>query len=235
MSPRALLLLILAALLTWPALGLAHISVVPATADTGVETPFVVRIPNETGVAMTTARVSFPSGIRVTGPLTPPAGWTVNSLAGQGTDLGGGDYDGELPSGEQLEVTILATPLVPGEAVWRVEQTFADGSRVLWTADPDPTASEEPGPGEPGPAFATTISGASLEPPPAAATPDAPEPPQAPPADPDTGDIEMGAEPDDSDIASWILVVVGAIALLALGAVGWMWSNRPLDLPPDED
>lgn len=231
MSRRSLLVLVLACMLAWPTVGLAHISVVPATADTGVETPFVVRIPNETGVPMTTARVSFPSGVRVTGPLTPPAGWTVNPLAGQGTDLAGGDYDGELPPGAQLEVTVLGTPLAPGEAVWRVEQTFADGSRVLWTANPDPTAVEEPAPGEPGPAFATMITGAALDPSP----PAAPEPPAPPPADPDPDDVEIGAEPDDSDVAAWILVVVGAIALLALGAAGWMWSNRPLDLPPDED
>lgn len=230
MSLRRGFLVVLIALLVWPALGLAHISVVPNQATTGMETPFVVRIPNETGVAMTTARVSFPSGVRVSGPLTPPAGWSVNPLTGQGSDLSGADYDGELPAREQLEVTILATPTTPGPAAWRVEQTFADGSRVLWTADPDPGAVGEPAAGEPGPAAAITITGASL------AVPEVPPPPSPdPPPNPPAGEATNSVESGGSGVSAWILVVAGAVAILALGAVGWMWSNRPMALPPDED
>lgn len=221
MSLRGTLLLALAAAIAWPATALGHISVIPEEATTGVETPFLIRIPNETGSAMTTARVTFPSGVRVAGPLTPPAGWTANPLAGQGTDLAGADFDGRLAPGGQLEVTVPATPLEPGQAVWRVEQTFADGSRVLWTANPDPSSVAEPGDGGAGPAVATTITGASL-------AEEASRPAAGTGTDPDASD-------GGSDVRAWVLVALGAIAVAALGAAGWLWSNRPMDLPPDDD
>ena len=231
MSARAGLIALIACLLMAPATARGHISVVPAQAQTGITTPFVVQIPNERDVTMTTVRVSVPSAIRVADRLTPPAGWTVNPLVGQGSDLAGGDYDGELAPGEVLEVTLVGTPLVPGEAVWRVEQTFADGERVLWTARPDPGASEEPAVGEPGPAVVTTITGAALDSPPGAQpAPDAGADPEAPDST-EPGAAETGGR----DVRSWALVIVGAIAVLALGVAGWMWSNRPMDLPPDDD
>lgn len=248
MKVRKILLLVLAALVIWPVAATGHISVVPQEATTGVETPFVIRIPNETGAEMTTARVSFPSGVRVAGPLTPPAGWTVNPLAGQGTDLAGADFDGRLAPGGQLEVTVLATPLEPGQAVWRVEQTLADGSRVLWTANPDPSSVAEPGADEAGPAVATTITGASLaeevpepapEPESAPGGATAPEGPEVTPSDAagegDAADPGVADESDGgSDVQAWIVVALAAVAIAALGAAGWLWSNRPMDLPPDD-
>lgn len=233
MSIRAFL--VMALLLTIPPAAAGHISVAPERAETGIETPFVVRIPNETGVEMTAARITFPAGIRVTGPLSAPAGWQVAPFPGDVGTFAGAQYSGSLPSGAQLEVTVVGTPLMPGSAAWRVAQDLADGREVLWSGAPDATSSGEPTDGEVGPAALITITGATLPP---ELEPGIGPPPEDPgasaPGLADAGADSAEVAGEGSEVRAWVLVVLGIVALLALAAAGWMWSNRPMDLPPDE-
>ena len=102
-------------------------------------------------------------------------------------------------------------------------QTYADGRRKPWVGPPEKpgVAEKETGPTQAGPSPATEVT----------ATPDIPVPASpassAPPAN--------TREATSSDAGVWLGVIAIVIALGAALAVGFLWSTRPAELPPDDD
>lgn len=188
----------------------AHVEVLPAEATVNAVQEFVIRVPVEGAVATTRVRVTFPKQVVVVRFATSP-GWSRRTVAAADGGIGGVVYEGgRARPDEYAEFRLLATPIEPGPALWKVEQTSADGTTKPWTGPPrdesDPGA--ESGPSTPGPAPATRFLPA-----PSAGT--------------------ATAKDESSPAGIWLGIVAIGIAAASLMGMGFLWSSRPMRLPPD--
>lgn len=219
-APRAAIALaiVLAAIAAPPAA--AHVEVVPGEVPVDETVELALRIPNERGVPTTGVRVTFPATVTVGALAEPPPGWTMRPLMGAGGRLRGVEYaGGMIRVGGYADFELLAVPLEPGTALWRVRQAYADGLVRRWTgpAEREGAQADDAGAGDAGPAAALEVAAASRA--------GAPAPPGA------TADDEDGG----SGAAIWLGVVAIALSALAALGVGLLWSSRPAPLPGDEE
>lgn len=198
-----------------PASASAHVTVLPERPKLNAQQEFIVRVPNERKVATTKILAIFPKDL-VAGQVAAIPGWkAVGILFGdvrapqRGVEWSGG----RIEPGEYMDFRFLARPRKAGQAVFRVDQTYADGKTQRWSGPPEkPGAAEkETGLDEPGPSPAVDVT----------ATPDIPS-------------GTATTKRTSSDAAIWLGVIAIVIALGAALAAGFLWSTRPATLPPDE-
>lgn len=197
-----------------PAAG--HVDVLPAESVVNEAHEYVIRVPTEREVATTGVRVTFPDSVVVVRFATTP-GWNRRTVPAPDGGIRGVVYSGGAAvADEYVEFRLIATPIEVGTAVWRVQQTYADGVVKPWTLQPTPGADDEAETGlrEPGVAPVTSF----------VATPSEAAAPAA-----------ANADDDSSPAAVWLGVIAIGIAAAALTAVGFLWSTRPMRLPPDDD
>jgi uncharacterized protein YcnI len=211
---RALIALVaVAAWLAGAGAALGHIEVVPGTVPAGEATEFTIRVPNERDLPTIRVAVDFPAQVTVFSFAEPPPGWRVTPLRRPDGRFRGVVYSGgKVPVGRYADFRLLGTPFEEGLAVWPARQTYADGLVKPWTGTPElpGEASEaESGPTDQGPAAAVEIVA----------------PGSAPGA--------AASDDDGSDAGIWLGVIAIGISLLAVLAVGFLWSTRPARLPED--
>ena len=214
---RVAIVLALAAGLVTAVPAAAHVDVLPREVAQGEAVELTVRVPSERDLATTRVRVEIPPQITVYSFGPPPPGWKVVPV--RGTD---GRFDtvvftgGSIPPAGYADFTMLGTPFESGTAVWKVRQTYADGVVKPWTGPPENPGDQtaETGPAAPGPAAAVTVlePGASVG-----------------------GSATSSSGDDDSGVAVWLGVIAIGISLLAVVAVGLLWSTRPATLPLDDE
>ena len=208
-SVMAALLLIL----LWAAAASAHVDVLPTRVGAGEAQKFTIRVPSERAVDTTAVEVLFPTQIAVYA-IRPLASWRAQVLLRPDKRMRGVVFSGgRIANGEFQEFEVLGTPQEAGTALWRARQTYADGVVKPWTGPPERPGevSTESGPGQPGPAAATTIAVAGQ-----------------------AIDAAASAGSADSSTGTWLGVIAIAISALAALGVGFLWSTRPARLPGDE-
>ncbi len=114
---------------------------------------------------------------------------------------------GSIAPGHYVDFTVLGTPREVGQSVWPARQGTAEGLVTRWTGPPEVPGAKpgETGPNTPGPAAAVIITATAAE----------------------------AAPLGDSGGGLWLGVIAIAVSLVALAGVGYVWSSRPRDLPPD--
>jgi hypothetical protein len=192
----------------------AHVDVLPAESVVNEAHEFVIRVPSERDVPTSRVRITFARRVIVVRFATAP-GWTRRTIANPDGTIGGVVYEGgRIDPDEYAEFRLLATPIQVGTALWKVEQTYADGVTKPWTGPPEKEGETtgETGPSTRGPAPATRFV--------AKAT---------------TSTAAAPAAGDDSSPAGiWLGVIAIGIAGAAAAGVGFLWSSRPMPLPPDD-
>jgi uncharacterized protein YcnI len=218
-------LLAATAALLAPAAAGAHVEVLPDKPKLRAEQEFVIRVPNERGVATTKLRVIFPEGLRAS-QYAPKPGWKRTVQLGRAKVPSGATWEGgRIEPGEYGDFRFLAAPRNAGQAIFRIYQTYADGKTKPWVGPPEKpgaTEEEETGVTEAGPSPAVDVT----------ATPDVPSSVVAG-ADASTPNASK-TEATSSDAGVWLGVIAIVIALGAALAAGFLWSTRPATLPPDE-
>ncbi len=195
----------------------AHVDVLPTTVTQGEATEFTVRVPSERDLPTTRVRIDVPDQVTVYSLGPPPPGWTATAVRGADGRISSVVWTGgRIPPERYADFTFLGTAFGEGEAVWPARQTYADGQVKPWTGPPETEGAVETGPSDPGPAARTTIAAEGTVPATGGAT-------------------SSTSSSDDSGVGIWLGVIAIAISGLALLAVGFLWSNRPLTLPGDED
>jgi uncharacterized protein YcnI len=116
-----------------PAVAAAHAVVFPRRSTPGAYEKYVLRVPNEKGVATTRVEIRFPAGVRVVSFADVP-GWTLETLTDSADRVIGAVWTGTLPPKRFVELPFLAVnPKEASRLVWPAYQTYADGERVEWT------------------------------------------------------------------------------------------------------
>lgn len=147
-----------------PTLSWAHAVVFPKTSATGAYEKYVLRVPNEKGVATTKVEIHFPAGLRVTS-FADVAGWKLEVITDSAKAIVGAIWTGNLPPQRFAEFPfVAANPKADTKLEWPAYQTYADGEKVEWTG---PEGSKSP-------ASVTTVTAAAA--PAAGAAPPAPAP-----------------------------------------------------------
>jgi uncharacterized protein YcnI len=134
-----------------PTLSWAHAVVYPRQSATGGYEKYVLRVPNEKGVATTRVELRFPAGLRVTS-FAEVAGWQLEVVMDSAKAITAAIWTGTLPPQRFIEFPFVgANPKTDTKLVWPAYQTYADGERVEWTG---PEGSKRP-------ASVTTIGAAA--------------------------------------------------------------------------
>jgi uncharacterized protein YcnI len=147
--PVRLALSTLLVALLLPAVASAHPRVSPAVSLAGQLQLYSLAVPTEKqGVTTTTVVMTVPTGFGIDSFVAPPAGWhqqvrqtgSGNSAVVQQVTWTGG----RTPTGEDSLFQFLAQPASAKSYVFRVLQTYSDGSIVDWSgsessAAPAPT------------------------------------------------------------------------------------------------
>ena len=132
---------VLAAAVAIPTLSWAHATVWPRESRTGGFEKYVLRVPNEKGVATTKVEIRFPAGVRVTS-FEEVAGWQLEVLTDSAKAIVGAVWTGTLPPQRFVEFPfVAANPKTATKVAWPAYQTYADGERVEWTG---PEGSKRP-------------------------------------------------------------------------------------------
>jgi uncharacterized protein YcnI len=195
----------------------AHVDVLPTTVTQGEATEFTVRVPTERDLPTTRVRIDVPEQVTVYSLGPPPPGWTATPVRGTDGRIRSVIWTGgRIPPERYADFTFLGTAFGEGEAVWPARQTYADGQVKPWTGPPETEGAVETGPSDPGPAARTTIAAEGSAPAAGASA-------------------SSTSSSDDSGVGIWLGVIAIAISGFALLAVGFLWSNRPLTLPGDEE
>jgi uncharacterized protein YcnI len=129
--------LLAALLLIWVSKARAHAVVLPDKVAPNTFAKFVLRVPTEKEIPTTAVRLLLPENLQFFSVAGKP-GWIrqedkdsagrYKSLAWSGA---------EVPAGEFVEFEFLArSPKEPGALVWKVFQTYKDGSVVSWVGPP---------------------------------------------------------------------------------------------------
>ena len=135
-----------------PAPALGHAVVLPSASTPGAYERYVLRVPNEKGLATTRVEIRFPSELRVIS-FAEVEGWSLEVVRDSTGRVAAAVWTGTLPPERFVELPFIAVnPTTPGRVVWPAYQTYADGERVAWTgaADaPTPASATEiaPAPG----------------------------------------------------------------------------------------
>jgi len=112
-----------------PALGDAHVTVLPAYLEKGQRTTLVFSAPNERPPhRVTRLTVTFPAGIDLL-PTEAPAGWTLDLASGRATWRGGTTRPHQIGRFDLDARTSLEPAGVTLEAV----HVYDDGGLVRWT------------------------------------------------------------------------------------------------------
>jgi len=210
---RAVAALVVLAL-ALPACAAAHVVVLPEKPQLENEQEFVVRVPDEENQSTTAVRVMFPSGVNVS-QFAPMPGWHRKVLLTRDKRPRGVVWSGgAIAPGTYHDFRFLATPRRAGSVVWPTFQAYRSGAVKPWTGPPEKPGVEAPESGitEQGPAPATEVTAV----PNAAAAP---------------GNTR---EVNSSSAGIWLGLIAIVIALGSALAVGFLWSTRPAQLPPDE-
>ena len=133
-----------------PGIAKAHAVVFPRNSTPGAYEKYVLRVPNEKGVATTRVEIRFPAGARVLS-FSDVAGWQLEILRDSSKAIVGAVWTGNLPPERFVEFPFVAVnPKEDAKLVWPAYQTYEGGERVDWIGPED---------GEK-PASATTIGAA---------------------------------------------------------------------------
>ena len=156
-----------------PAVAAAHAVVFPRRSTPGAYEKYVLRVPNEKGVATTRVEIRFPAGVRVVSFADGP-GWTLETLTDSADRVIGAVWTGTLPPKRFVELPFVAVnPKEASRLVWPAYQTYADGERVEWTGAEEsktpasstriaPEADDAEGGGGGGSRLALSLGGAAL-------------------------------------------------------------------------
>lgn len=110
-----------------------HAVVYPKVSAPGAYERYVLRVPNEKGVATTRVEIRFPAGVRISSFAEVP-GWALQVVADSAKRIVGAVWTGTLPPQRFLELPFVGVnPRSPTRLTWPVIQTYADGERVEWT------------------------------------------------------------------------------------------------------
>lgn len=189
--------------------------VLPPAVPQGEAVELTLRVPSERPVATVEVEVTFPPQITVFSIGAPPAGWRVLIERGADGRLEGVRYTGgRIRPDRYADFPFLGTPFESGTAVFRTEQTYADGRVSRWTGPPGDGAAE-PAAGASGPAAAIQIGAEGA-------------------AESEAGGGVSGGEEEGSGAAIWLGVIAIVIAAGAALLAGFLWSTRPARLPDDD-
>jgi len=140
---------VLIGVLLTPAVAYGHARVSPAVSVPGQLQLYSLAVPTEKqNVTTTKVVMTVPSGFGIDSFVPPPPGWTQHLQ-----QTGSGDSavvqqvtwtGGRTPTGEDSLFQFLAQPASAKTYVFRVQQTYSDGSIVDWSgsessASPAPT------------------------------------------------------------------------------------------------
>ena len=140
MTKRHALAVLLAVSIS-PSLALAHAVVFPKKSAPGAYEKYVLRVPNEKGIATTRVELKFPSALRVVS-FGDVAGWQLQELRDSSNAIVGAVWTGSLPPERFIEFPFVAVnPKESTSVSWIAYQTYADGEKVDWAGAPD---SEKP-------------------------------------------------------------------------------------------
>lgn len=109
---------------------------------------FTARVPNERETLTVKVKILFPPPVAVFA-FAPSPGWARQELKTRDGRLRGVVQSvGKIGAGEYADFGFLGTPLREGTAVWKSEQTYADGVTKPWTGPPekDGETAQETGP-----------------------------------------------------------------------------------------
>jgi uncharacterized protein YcnI len=111
----------------------AHAVVFPKTSAPGAYEKYVLRVPNEKGVATTRIEIRFPADVRVVS-FADVAGWRLEVQSDAAGRVTGAVWTGTLAPQRFVELPFVAVnPKSGATIVWPAIQTYADGDRVEWT------------------------------------------------------------------------------------------------------
>lgn len=118
--------------------GWAHAVVLPQRVDLNSFEKFILRVPTEKSISTTGVFLIFPENLRVLGFAAKP-GWNYQTEKNSEGEIRSVLWaGGEVPAGEFIEFEFMArTSAQSGSLVWKVFQTYNDGSVVAWTGPPD--------------------------------------------------------------------------------------------------
>jgi uncharacterized protein YcnI len=132
---RSVLAAICAALLALASPARAHIVVTPSEVPAGQAATFEMRVPTELDVPTTRLRLEIPDGFSFSS-IEPVAGWKI-TVQRTGDRVTAVEAKGKLrPDFFQRFVFRGRVPTTETTLVWRVIQTYRDGTVVRWTGQP---------------------------------------------------------------------------------------------------
>jgi uncharacterized protein YcnI len=116
-----------------PTVLFGHAVVFPKVSAPGAYERYVLRVPNEKGVATTRVEIRFPATVRVTSFADVP-GWELQVVTDSAKRVIGAVWTGALAPQRFVELPFVAVnPKTETRLTWPVIQTYADGERVEWT------------------------------------------------------------------------------------------------------
>jgi uncharacterized protein YcnI len=120
----------------------AHAELFPSSVASGDGQLLQLTVPNEKDNASTNEiQITIPSGFDLE-HVAPVPGWTA-TVSGQheeNGEMGGGDavtWKGKLSGSELAVLPFTGVPKNDGEYVFKVRQTYSDGSVVEWSGSED--------------------------------------------------------------------------------------------------
>jgi uncharacterized protein YcnI len=131
-------LLALASVIVLPALAFAHVVVTPSQVGIGVNTLYNLSVPNEKDVAVTSVKLLIPNGVQNVSPDVM-GGWTITITTNGTNDIVSAiTWTGTIPAGQRADLAFKAqSPAKATNLDWKAYQTYADGTVVSWTQNPD--------------------------------------------------------------------------------------------------
>jgi uncharacterized protein YcnI len=123
---------------TLPLAASAHVTVTPAEVPISSFQTFTVSVPNEKTVGTIALRLEVPAGLERVTPTVKP-GWTISTKKdanGVVTEISW--TGGRIPAERRDEFTFSAkVPAEESKIAWKAHQSYADGTIVAWTMDPN--------------------------------------------------------------------------------------------------
>jgi uncharacterized protein YcnI len=128
----AVMAVIIAAAVLFPASLDAHAVVFPKSSEAGAYEKYLLRVPNERDVATTRVEIRFPRSIRVVSFGEVP-GWSLEVVTDSAKHITGAIWTGSLAPQRFVEFPFVAVnPDNPVKLVWPAFQTYSSGERVDW-------------------------------------------------------------------------------------------------------
>jgi uncharacterized protein YcnI len=121
----------LVALVGFPALAGAHVSVRPRESKPSIEEKYTVRVPTEGQVATVSVELDIADGVSVV-DVPAPEGAT-HEMTRTGTRITRITWTKEIPPKQAAEFLFTARNPAGEQITWNVRQNFADGNSAPWT------------------------------------------------------------------------------------------------------